>query len=65
MTGLEQHAAYGDVFTLEEWAEHRAGGGIIPSDGCGYWATADGFSYDHDCFDEKPAWATHVAWYNK
>lgn len=63
---LEPHDTEGsDVFTAEEFAGLRAVGAIIPDDGCGYWATADGFSDFHNCFGPKPEWATHVAWFNR
>ena len=38
-------------------------GEITKDDGEGYWGTDLGYS-NIDCFDEKPEWATHVAWFN-
>lgn len=63
---LHDHDDIGDVLTVAEWTEpNMRGVCCIPSDGCGYWATEKGFSYDHgDIFGATPGWATHVVWYN-
>jgi len=51
------------LMTDEEFKEHTDCGGIISSDGDGYWAT-DKMVSDVSCWREKPEWATHVCWYN-
>jgi hypothetical protein len=56
----------GDLFTVEEFAANVEAGGFIRSDGDGYWATAEGYSWDHSVWSTpKPDWATHVAWFNR
>lgn len=56
----------GDVMTAEDWEDAVNDGAFIHSDGCGNWATAEGYSDDdNDVFGPKPEWATHVAWFNK
>jgi hypothetical protein len=63
---LPHEPNFGDLFTAEEWSDAVSDGAFIPSDGCGCWATAQGFSDDHDkVFGPKPDWATHVVWFNK
>ena len=64
---LAPHDDNGDLFPVDEWvSEDMRGMAFIPSDGCGHWATEDGFSYDHsDVFGAVPSWATHVVWCNK
>ena len=53
----------GHIMSLEDWV---IGSGFLPCDGCGYWATDDGYSYAHsELFDYQPKWATQVVWYNK
>ena len=60
------HDDLGDLFTVEEWSgPGMKGCGFIPSDGSGYWATSEGFSWNHDdVFGHQPSWATHVVWCN-
>ena len=55
-----------DIFSVEDWnSEGVKGCAFTPSDGCGYWATDEGYSYNHaDIFEYQPKWATKVAWYN-
>lgn len=56
---------YADVIALADWLEIVKCGGCTPDDGSGSFA-ADGLEDPStDCFTEPPAWATHVAWYNK
>lgn len=59
-----------EVMTIEEFESHCKSGGIIATDGDGYyciqhngnwlesWELAMFSDFDH------PTWATHVAWYN-
>lgn len=52
------------IMDLVEWQDAIDTGAIISDDGDGYWMK-HGMVSDVDCFNTKPAWATHVAWYNK
>lgn len=61
---LEPIPDYGDVMTLEDFQSSHRAGALIPDDGSGYFATETGMSRE-DCFDEPPAWATHVVWFNR
>ena len=63
---LEEFKDFGDKFSAEEWInEGLRDHMFIPSDGCGYWATNKGYSYEHaGLWGRKPEWATHVIWYN-
>lgn len=54
-----------DVYTLTEWKQVREYNAIAPYDGNGYWSNGTHYSYDYDCFEPKPKWATHVVWFNK
>jgi hypothetical protein len=42
---------------------------LTPDDGNGYWATQQGFSslpiFTDTGANPRPAWATHVVWFNK
>lgn len=64
---LESFEEDDDTYTAEQWMSvGMRGCAFIPSDGSGYWATEDGYSWDHsDVWGSKPAWATHVAWFNQ
>ena len=54
-----------DMFTLAEWKQDTDDGAINSDDGDGYWVKDGTLESDIDAFDSKPAWATHVSWYNK
>ena len=57
---------YADLYTAGEWARDVELGALTPYDGSGYWASAAGFfDMTSDAFDDRPEWATHVAWFNK
>ena len=53
-----------DLFTLTEWVQAIKLGLIAPDDGSGFWGTVKGES-TVSCFEDKPAWASHVIWYAK
>jgi 8-oxo-dGTP pyrophosphatase MutT (NUDIX family) len=63
-----------DVYTIAEFRDvagphGNVWGSICPTDGSGYWATTEGFSYGHPVFannkfSPQPHWATHVIWFN-
>jgi hypothetical protein len=57
---------HSDVFTIDEFKTNCEYGAFTPDDGCGYWAT--GIVMDH-CANVwsvvRPAWATHVVWFNR
>ncbi|KKL73771.1 hypothetical protein LCGC14_2071490 [marine sediment metagenome] len=66
---FRQQPNYGDLLTLEEFREQLRIGGIVSSDGCGYYASATQESnvpvvFDADYVIELPG-LTHVMWYNK
>ena len=63
-TELISYTQVGCKYTLEEFKAAVEEGSITDDDGQGYWGTGLGYSHI-DCFDEKPEWATHVAWFNK
>ncbi len=52
------------IMDLADWDDALSTGAINDDDGDGHWVKGTQES-DIDCFDTKPAWATHVAWYNK
>lgn len=57
---------YGDHMSADEWIKSRDACIFIPDDGLGYWATEtqeSEISVWEEC--QRPAWATHVMWYNK
>lgn len=56
---------FGNIMTKEKWQSCVAVRAFLPSDGCGYWGTAEHYSYDANCFKDAPPGATHVHWYNK
>jgi len=62
---------YGELFTPGEFHAHVKVGAITPDDGSGYWACSVyedgqiGYHRSHDCFGERPKWATHIVWFNK
>lgn len=52
------------LMLVEVWEEYEETGGIIDTDGFGYWAK-DGYSSQDDVFTTPKLDATHVIWYNK
>jgi hypothetical protein len=54
-----------DIMTVEEFNNCVEGGEITDYDGSGYWSTATERSGLSVWSTTQPAWATHVAWYNK
>lgn len=66
ITKLTPLPSYGDLLTVTEFFENRESGGLISSDGSGYYATPDGFDRASNVWEvEQPDWATHVIWFNK
>jgi len=67
---LEPHGEHGDLMTLAEWIEDCESGYFIDYDGYGRIATEDGrtsieISPSERTYFDFPAWATHIAWYNR
>jgi hypothetical protein len=58
---------YGDLMTINDFHDCCAGGGFIPDDGEGVFATATEVFEGTDVWswDERPVGATHVVWFNK
>lgn len=56
---------YVDLFSIKEWNNYIKSGAIAPDDGVGYWATEVYMNREAYAFDQRPEWATHVAWFNK
>lgn len=52
------------LMTVEDFEDAEKANAILPSDGCGFWATEKQMSQKISCFAQKPKWATHVVWYN-
>lgn len=64
---LEPIPEYCDLMPLKSWQDSAKAGSFIPYDGDGYWATSAGMDRATDVWagGEPPAWATHVAWFNR
>jgi hypothetical protein len=61
---------YADVFSLDEFRDIVASGGIVNDDGCGHWVKDGKMSRDFiNCAKLGPYYVpegvTHVAWFNK
>lgn len=59
---------YGELFSIEQFADMVSNGLLISSDGSACWATethhSGGYLNIHR-LDFRPKWATHVMWFNK
>lgn len=62
---IEDVPEYAELMSLEEWQNAVEAGAFIPDDGTGYYATATKMNREACSFGPAPAWATHVAWFNK
>lgn len=61
---------FGDTMTIAEFKDLADHGGVIPSDGSGYFGTSKKMSYDHEPWETPSGVAedlgfTHVHWFNK
>lgn len=64
----ESFPDYGDLMSVDEFAQSVEDGSFIDYDGYGYWAVADKMSdvvVRPSTVDDKPEWATHVIWFNR
>lgn len=65
---MDKIPSYGELFTLEEFAQCVKSTLFIPYDGSGYFANETGYGHDAPVWpwpDKPPDWATHVMWFNK
>ena len=68
---FKDHTEYGDLMLFTEFENMVEHGAITPDDGDGFWATLNKTSNlrlvpKHGMLEaQRPAWATHVMWYNK
>lgn len=58
---------WGDVYTIESFAECVKVGAFIPSDGMGVFGTETHYAYEACVWTSEkiPKGATHVHWFNK
>lgn len=55
---------YADIMSLSDWDYSVKCRLFIPDDGIGYWMKDSTTESNVSCWDPRPSWATHVAWYN-
>jgi len=68
MTALGPIPSYGEHMTAASFAGAVKTKTFVDSDGIGYWATKDRMSSVPAIpskVKRRPAWATHVVWFNK
>lgn len=68
---VKPNPSYGDVLTIKEFAGHVESGFFTDYDGSGYWSdgrqcdtTVRVYPSEYPAM-QRPAWATHVIWFNK
>lgn len=66
----EERCEYGDLFTIEDFAEAVVCGAFIVGDGFGYYGTENTYSFDLGVWsvpasEAQNKGATHVHWFNK
>lgn len=56
--------SYAEVFSASDWNYSREVGLYLVRDGKGYWMKDLEHQSDISCWDARPSWGTHVAWYD-
>ena len=72
LVSIDGSAVLGDLFTIAEFAESIACGGVTDDFGVGNWATGSKYlnstwvpaRFFSDNGVTPPNWATHVLWFN-